>query len=47
MYNTTSDKESRIYVKEVIGEINASMPEKVSMITDGVVVWGCKEATVY
>lgn len=47
IYSTTKDNKSGIYVKESIGGISASKLEKVSMITDGVVVWDCETATVY
>jgi hypothetical protein len=43
---TTEDEKSGIYVKQAIGEIGARMPEQVSMVTDGVLVWSCKELVV-
>ncbi|MEM7007801.1 MAG: hypothetical protein AAF462_01560 [Thermodesulfobacteriota bacterium] len=46
LYDTETDKKARIYVKESIGEISAAMPEKVSMVSDGVLVWGCERITV-
>lgn len=46
MYNTTTDKKAKIYVKEAIGEVSAQMPEKVSMVSDGVLVWGCERIKV-
>ncbi|NIU87604.1 MAG: hypothetical protein GWN56_10065, partial [Nitrosopumilaceae archaeon] len=42
LYSTNSDKKSKIYVKEAIGELSAEMPEKVSMVSDGILVWGCE-----
>ena len=42
-YDTTTDNKSAIYVKEAIGEISAEMPEKVSMVSDGVMVWSCEK----
>ena len=42
----TEEEKSGIYVKESIGEIGAKMPEKVSMIADGVLVWSCKTIEV-
>ncbi|GJM16987.1 MAG: hypothetical protein DHS20C13_23140 [Thermodesulfobacteriota bacterium] len=45
-YDTTTDKKSAIYVKESIGEISAAMPEKVSMVSDGVMVWSCESIKV-
>ena len=47
MFSTDLDNKSKIYVKEAIGEISASMLEKITMITDGVVVWDCEKATAY
>ena len=46
LYKTTEKNKSKIYVKEAIGEISAEMPEKVSMVTDGVLVWSCKKMVV-
>ena len=46
MYSTTTDKKSKVYVKEAIGELSAEMPEKVSMVSDGVLVWGCESIKV-
>jgi len=45
-YDTTTDKKSVIYVKQAIGEISAEMPEKVSMVSDGVMVWSCEKIKV-
>ena len=45
-YDTTTDKKSAIYVKEVIGEISAEMPGKVSMVSNGVMVWSCESVKV-
>ncbi len=45
LINTVEEK-SGIYVRESIGEIGAKMPEKVSMVTDGVLVWSCKRVEV-
>lgn len=42
----SEEERSGIYIKESIGEIAAKMPEKVSMITDGVLVWSCKKLVV-
>jgi len=46
MFNTAEDNKSGIYVKEAIGELSAEMPETVSMVTDGVLVWSCERVTV-
>ena len=43
---TTEDEKSGIYVKEAVGELGARMPEQVSMVSDGVLVWSCKELVV-
>lgn len=40
------DEKARIYVKDSVGEIGAKMPEKVSTMTDGVLVWSCKKLVV-
>lgn len=45
-YDTATDKKSAIYVKQSIGEISAAMPEKISMVTDGVMVWSCERIRV-
>ncbi len=45
-YSTTTDKKAKIYVKESIGELGAEMPEKVSMLSDGVLVWGCEKIKI-
>ena len=42
----TEEEKSGIYVRESIGEISAKMPEKVSMVTDGVLVWSCPRVEV-
>ena len=46
LYSTTTDKKAKIYVKESIGELGAEMPEKVSMLSDGVLVWGCERIKI-
>ena len=46
LYDTTTDAKSKIYVKAAIGELSAAMPEKVSMVSDGVLVWSCERITV-
>ncbi len=46
LYSTTTDKKSKVYVKEAIGELSAEMPEKVSMVSDGVLVWGCERINI-
>lgn len=46
MYDTTTDKKAKIYVKEAMGEVSAQMPEKVSMVSDGVLVWSCDRIKV-
>ena len=45
-YDITTDKKSVMYVKQAIGEISAEMPEKVSMVCDGVMVWSCEKIKV-
>lgn len=42
----TEEEKSGIYVRESIGEIGAKMPEKVSMVTDGVLVWSCPRVEI-
>ena len=46
LYSTTKDNKAKIYVKEAMGELSAEMPEKVSMVTDGVLVWGCESVKI-
>lgn len=46
LYDTETDKKSEIYVKQAIGEISAEMPEKVSMVSDSVLVWSCEKIRV-
>lgn len=46
LLDTETDKKSAIYVKQAIGEISAEMPEKVSMVSDGVLVWSCEKRKV-
>ncbi|MGB2692155.1 MAG: hypothetical protein WBC96_06645 [Thermodesulfobacteriota bacterium] len=46
IYDTTTDKKSVIYVKASIGELSAVMPEKASMVSDGVLVWSCDRITL-
>ena len=41
-YDTETEKKSTIYVKQAIGEISAEMPEEVSSVSDGVMVWSCE-----
>lgn len=40
------DEKAGIFIKDSIGEIGAKMPEKVSMVADGVIVWSCKKLVV-
>lgn len=42
----SKEEKSAIYIKDSIGEIGAKMPEKPSMVTDGVLVWSCKRFEV-
>lgn len=46
LYSTSTDKKSKVYVKEAIGELSAEIPEKVSMVADGVIVWGCESVKI-
>ena len=45
-YSTATNKKAKVYVKESIGELSAEMPEKVSMVSDGVLVWGCERIKI-
>lgn len=45
LINSENDK-AAIYIKDSIGEVGAKMPEKPSMITNGVLVWSCPSIVV-
>ena len=45
LINAEEDR-AGIYVKDSIGEVGAKMPDKVSMVTDGVLVWSCPKLVI-
>lgn len=42
----SSDKNSSIQIKEALGEYRAVIPDNMTAVTDGVLVWGCKRQEV-
>lgn len=45
-YVNATDEKVGAYVKEVIGSVSAEVPEDPEVVTDGVLVWSCKETAV-